>query len=305
MKRSLPDVGTWQPGSSSEDSLRNALMITCQFAQKRIVSRAEAEVRFNIQKFDSGAGVEDIVREELANLLPARYSVDAGVVDDRQGKTAGDCDVLIRDPLWSPVIKLGATASSRRRHFPIEGIYAAVEIKQRLGLVELDKAMEKMVTVSRLYRPENPYGHITENQHLPYHDQPGRVLNPLHTSVFATRLADGVPFDMIADRFGTINAMLDRNHMVTMLCVLDEGAAWYSVESGSPYNADFMRDRGENLILQICATEPDNTFYRWYALLAAHLTRSVLGLANVFDTYGSAAPHRAVRHYPEAVFNQT
>lgn len=305
MKRSLPDVSTWQPGSSSEDSLRDALMITCQFAQRRIVSRAAAEARFNIQNFDSGAGVEDIVREELANLLPARYSVDAGVVDDRQGRTAGDCDVLIRDPLWSPVIKLGATASSRRRHFPIEGIYAAVEIKQRLGLDELDRAMEKMVTVSRLHRPENPYGHITENQHLPYHDQPGRVLNPLHTSVFATGLADGVPFDKIAARFGKINAMLDRNHMVTMLCVLDAGAAWYSVESGSPYDADFMRDRGENLILQICAKEPDNTFYRWYALLAAHLTRSVLGLAGVFDAYGSAPPPRAVQRYPKAVFNQT
>ena len=304
MNRNLPDVSQWQPGASSEDSLRNALMTTCQFAQRRIVSRAEAEIRFNIQNFDSGAGVEDIVREELANLLPARYSVDAGIVDDRGGRTAGDCDVLIRDPLWSPVIKPGATAWSRRRHFPIEGIYAAAEIKQTLGLDKLEKAMEKMVTVSRLDRPENPYGHITENQHLPYHDQPGLVLNPLHTNVFATRLADGVPFDKVADRFGAINAMLDRNHMVTTLCVLDAGTAWYSVESGNPYDADFMRDRGEDLILQINAREPDNAFYRWYALLAAHLTRSVLGLSDVFRVYGSAPPHRTVRHYPKAAFNK-
>ena len=290
------------PGS--KDNLRNALMATCRFAQRRIVSTAEAEIRFNIQNFDSGAGVEDIVREELANLLPARYSVDAGIVNDRGGRTAGDCDALIRDPLWSPVIKPGATACSRRRHFPIEGIYAAAEIKQTLGLDELEKAMEKMVTLSRLDRPENPYGHITENQYLQRYDQPGLVLNPLHTSVFATRLADGVPFEKAADWFGAINAMLDRDHMVTTLCVLDAGTAWYSVESGNPYDADFMRDRGENLVLQRNVMEPDESFYRWYVLLASHLTRSVLGLSKVFHSYGSAPPDRTTRHYPEAVFNK-
>ena len=305
MHRDLPDVSGWKPTASHEESLRNALMTTCQIAQKRIVSRAEAEIRFNIQHFDSGAGVEDVVREELGNLLPKRYSVDPGVVDDSAGRTAGDCDVLIRDPLWSPVIKLGATARSRRRHFPIEGVYAAAEIKQTLGWDVLEKAMEKMVKLSRLNRSENPYGHITENQHLPYHDQPGLVLNPLHTSVFATRLEDGVPFEDVANRFGAINAMLDRNSMVKTLCVLDAGTAWYSVESGNPYDADFMRDRGENLILQINAEEPDNAFYRWYALLGQHLTRSVLGLSGVFQSYGTPPPHRKVVLYPNAAFNKT
>ena len=305
MNRNLPDVNGWKPTASNNDSLRNALMTTCQIAQKRIVSRAEAEIRFNIQQFDSGAGVEDVVREELGNLLPQRYSVDSGVVDDRLGRTAGDCDVLIRDPLWSPVIKLGATARSRRRHFPIEGIYAAAEIKQTFGLAALEKAMEKMVKLSRLDRSVNPYGHITENQHLPSLDQSGLVLNPLHTSVFATRLEDGVSFEEIANRFGAINAMLDRNSMVKTLCVLDAGTAWYSVESGNPYDADFMRDRGENLILQINAEESDNAFYRWYVLLGSHLTRSVLGLTGVFRGYGSSPPHRNVMFYPNAAFNKT
>ena len=302
--RKLPDVSEWQPEASSQDSLREALMMTCQFAQRRIVARAEAEIRFNVRNFDSGPGVEDVVREELENLLPGRYSVDAGVVNDCRGRTAEDCDMLIRDPLWSPIIKPGATARSRRRHFPIEGIYAATEIKQTLGFDELEKAMRKLVTVSRLDRPENPYGHITENQHLPYHDRPGFVLNPLHTSILATRLGDGVTFDEVADRFGAINMLLDREHMVTMVCVLDGGTAWYSVESGVPYDADFMTDRGESLILQVNGREPDNAFYRWYVLLMTHLTRTVLGLSNVFHAYGRSPPARTIRSYPEAAFNK-
>ena len=301
-QKALPDVSQWQPIVPG-NSLSTALMTTCQLAQRRIVSRARAEERFNIQNFDSGAGVEDAVREELANLLPARYSVDVGVVDDRKGQTAGDCDLLVRDPLWSPAVKLGATAVSRRRHYPIEGLYAAAEIKQSLGLDELDAAMKKMVTVSRLLRPDNPYGHITENQHLPYHDQDGMILNPLHTSVFATRLKDGVSLDEVVERFGAINALLDRSHMVTALCVLDAGAAWYSAEGSGCYDADFMRDRQKSLVLQILTQAPDRVFYHWYVLLASHLTRSILNILNVSEAYGNPPPSRDVRGYEDAAFN--
>ena len=299
---SLPDVSSWQP-IQNNDTLKSALEITCQLAQHRITSRSKAEVRFNIFNYDSGSGVEDIVREELSNLLPDRYSVEAGVVNDRNGKTAGDCDLIIRDRMWSPVIKLGATSNSRRYHFPIEGVYASAEIKQTLGFEELDAAMKKLVTLSRLERPGNPYGHITENQHLTAFDRPGAMLNPLHTSVFATGLKDGITFVEMANRFGAINAMLTRDNTVKMLCVLDQGTAWYSVASGTPFNATYMTDRQEALILQINCGEPQNAFYRFYIEVLGHLTRSVLGLANMAPEYGNPPPPRKVVTYDNAIFN--
>ncbi len=300
----LPDVSLWQPQLGSRDTLRNVEMLTCQVAQARIVARAIAETKFNIQNFDSGPGVEDIVREEVSNLLPERYSVDAGVVNDRFGNTAGDCDMIIRNHQWFSVIKPGATSQSRRVHFPIEAIYACAEIKQTLGFREIDAAMHKLVTISRLNRPVNPYGHITENQHLASLDRSGAVLNPLHTTVFATRLPDGLTFEDIARRFGAINAQLDRNQMVSMLCVLGHGTAWYSVASGNPLDATFMTDRGEPLILQLNDKEPDNAFYRFRQLLMGHLTRSVLGLTDVFSAYGSPPPPREILLYPNAIFNR-
>ena len=159
-------------------------------------------------------------------------------------------------------------------------------------------------TLSRLDRPDNLYGHITENQHLEGLDKPGMLLNPLHTTVLATRLHDGVRFEEIAERFGVINESLARNHMVTMLCVLDQGTAWYSVSSGTPLNADFMRDRSDALILQVNVKEPENAFYRLYNLLMEHLTRSVLGLTDVFHAYGSPPPNRNFRRFPTAEFNK-
>ena len=300
----LPDVSSWQPLSRNNDTLKNALEVTCQLAQNRITSRSKAEIRFNIFNYDSGSGVEDIVREELANLLPDRYSVEAGVVSDRHGNTAGDCDLIIRDQIWSPVIKLGATSGSRRFHFPIEGVYSAAEIKQTLGFAELDAAMKKLVVLSRLERPDNPYGHITENQHLLPFDIPGAILNPLHTSVFAIGLQDGIMFSDIAQRFGSINAMLTRDSMVKMLCVLDQGTAWYSVASGTPVNAAYMKDRHETLVLQVNDGGPMNAFYRFYIEQIGHLTRSVLGLANMATEYGGPPPPRKVIPYEDAVFNR-
>jgi hypothetical protein len=299
----FPDVSQWQPRNSATAPLREALLVTCRVAQRRIVAGANAEATFNIDNFDAGLGVEDIVREEFARLLPNRYKVDPGVVNDRHGRTVGDCDLLIRDRNWSAAVKLGATPQSRRVHFPVESVYAAVEIKRTLGFSELDDAMKKLVSLARLDRPDNPYGHITENQHLEFCDRPNQILNPLHTTVFATRLADGVSFDDVVQRFAAINAMLARDEMLTTLCVLDAGAAWYSIESGDPMNADYMRDRTTPLVLQIDYDEPQDVFYRHHELLMGHLTRSVLGLVGIGHTYGRPPPRRKVMAFPDAVFN--
>ena len=61
--------------------------------------------KFNIDNYDSG--LEDLVRRELSQLLADRYSVDVGVVNDQEGRTAGDYDVLIQNLIWAPVVKLG------------------------------------------------------------------------------------------------------------------------------------------------------------------------------------------------------
>ena len=142
--------------------------------------------------------------------------------------------------------------------------------------------MKKLVSLSRL---DNPYDHITENQYLEFCDRPDQILNRLHTTVFATRLAEGISFDDVVQQFAAINAKLGR---AETLCVLDAGAAWYSAESGSPMNADYMRDRTTPLLLQIDHDEPLDVFYRNHVLLMGHLTRSVLGFTENAHAYGRA-----------------
>ena len=284
----LPDISHWLPDASHTENLRSGLLLTCQAAQSRIIAEAGIERRFNINNFDSGSGVEDIVRQELSKLLPERYAVDTGVINDKEGKTAGDCDIVIRDSLWAPVVKLGATPESRRVHFPIESIYSVVEIKQTLGFQQLDDAMEKLVKVSGLNRSDNPYGHITENQHLLQLDRDGWILNPLHTTVIGTKIQEGITFKEIAYRFGQINARLSRDKMVTALCVLDRGVAFYEAKGSGSVNATFMQDRDQHLILGIHDHEQDCAFYKFFVHLMGHLNRSVLALRNIADAYGGS-----------------
>ena len=302
-KKPIPDVESWQPKLTGDITLRNSLMITCQLAQARILTRANAEIKFKVNNFDAGLGIEEVVREELSSILPSRYEVSPGLVSDRLGQTAGDCDLIVRDPKWSPIVKPGATTRSRRYHFPIEGVYAVTEVKQTLGRKELDSAMEKLVKVGRLYRTENPFGHITENQHIKALDRPGAILNPLHTTVLATRIPRRSTFEDVVNRFGEINAKLNRNEMVKMLCVLGYGTAWYSVESGKPYNATYMCDRNTPLIMQINRGEPENSFYRYFVETLGHLNRSILGLGDLLSEYGKPPPPRDVLAYPDASFN--
>ena len=285
-KDDLPDIDKWQPISDKSKTLSAGLEITCQAAQRRIVNEADIEERFNINNYDAGPGLEDIVRQEISTLLPNRYSVDAGVVNDQNGKTAGDCDVLITNRMWAPVVKLGATPGSRRVHFPIEGIYSVVEVKRTLGFEELDSAMEKLVKVARLNRPKRSYGYLTENQYIQELDKDGYILNPLWTTVIATKLKKGVAFQDVVRRFGQINACLNRDEMVKNLYVLGHGAAWYSPEDGSAGEATFMWDRHIPIQLRASDQKPENIFYVFFVQLSLHVTRSVLAMDKVFTSYG-------------------
>ena len=288
----LPDVSQWQPRTDKAPSLSAGLRLTCHAIQSRILNETDIEQRFAINNYDTGPGLEDIVRRELSQLLPDRYSIEAGVVNDRNGQTSGDHDVLILNRTWASPVKLGATSTSRRFHYPIESLYSAIEVKRTLGYQELDEAMSKLVTLSRLDRPTNPYGHITENQHFPVLDPHGSTLNPLHTIILATRLPHGISFQDLAMRFGLINCELSRQEMVRELCVLNEGVAMYMVDSeGSPsVEADFMRDTGEVLAMAIYDQEPENAFHILFVHTLGHLTRSVLRIHDLHRSYTDFRP---------------
>ena len=238
----LPDTSQWQPRNDAADTFSEAFYKRCQYIEQAILRRSQHEREMAIDSFDSGAGLEDIIREELKNLCPNRYSVKACTIDDRLGRSAGDFEVAIVNDFWFPAIKSGATASSRKVHFPIEAIYAVLEIKQTINYKTLDKAMQKLVMCHRLYRPPTEKGRIVENR------REGNCLhhptNPLFSAIIATDIGPNVTMEDLVNRFFTINKTLKRNEVVRALCALGHGTvSWGFRENKTSIKpASFMND---------------------------------------------------------------
>jgi hypothetical protein len=287
----LPDVARWQPREDSSADLAVSYRRRCQFVERRLLVRAAEEQAANIDNFDSGLGIEEIFRDELAKLLPARYGVTTGVISDRNGATAGHCDCVIFNDFWFPATKAGATEQSRRRHLPIEGTYGVIEVKQSLDARALDSAMEKLVVCQRLHRPLVARDRIVENR------ESGSCLhaisNPMHTAIFALGLGKRADFQSLVERFININKMLKRREIVTCLVVLGHGQLTWAYESddGIKPARFFYEDLYAPLRPAWTPAEQEgDTFYHYAMHLNGHLYSSVLGAEDIAALYGEHEP---------------
>lgn len=284
----LPDVNHWIPRADSAQNLRNAFFIRCQNVEERIQIRAMHERNLNIDNFDSGVGTEDIIREELESMLPKRYSIRAGVIDDSFGNTAGDFEIIIFNDIWFPAIKAGATAGSRRYHYPIEGVYAVLEVKQTIDYAILDKAMEKLVICHRLHRPPTEATRIVENRKLD--DCPHSTTNPLYSAIIALDLRPGIVMDDLVNRFFAISQMLKRKEVIRALCVLGQGTVLWGVRTDNEVKpALFMHDLDKPIIpVYDRVISTDSVFFTFVSNLLLHLYHSVLGAEDIAAFYGKS-----------------
>lgn len=282
----LPDVGTWWPRVAT-DRLSSLFFERCRQIEERILMRAAAERAGCVDPFDSGIGIEDIIREELTLLLPSRYAVRAGTIDDRYGETAGDCDIVLFNETWFPAVRAGATKQSRKIHFPIEGVYAVLETKSTLDFKSLDDALAKLVTVHRLHRPTTHGNRLVENRYI--NPSPDRdVANPLYSEVIATRVASSVTFEELINRFFAICKSLPRVDVVRSLCVIGEGAVTWGIRAANEIKtATFGHDYDTPLVpVYHRAQVVGSGFYPLVVDLLQNLNRMILSPEDLGVKYG-------------------
>jgi len=228
-------------------------------------------------------------------MLPKRYAVHAASLSDSKGYTAGDCDVVIFNDFWFPVVKSGPTTESRKVYLPIEGTYAALEVKQSLTKKTLEDAMRKLVVCHRLFRPPASFDRLIEN------DQRSGcthyISNPLFSAIIAAGLGQDWSRDEAVEMFIRINQELPRTDVVHALCILGQGTITWAyqrdpetdstkTENLSP--ATFMtQDRYSELIpVYAQAGSDDAPLYELMVRLLSHLFNSVLPPENVAVHYG-------------------
>lgn len=96
----------------------------------------------------SGQNKEKLVLELLNKCLPSRYIVDTGLVVDSEGNHSHETDLLIADGLND----FPFFSKNYKSIWFAESIYAAIEIKSKLGPAELDDALEKCRCFKNLKR---------------------------------------------------------------------------------------------------------------------------------------------------------
>lgn len=95
-----------------------------------------------------GSAAEEGFRQFLRDYLPGRFDVSTGTVVDSNGNASKQMDVIISDAGQTPVL----FSSGENRVVPIEGVYAAIEIKSNLSADELEGCFNNMQSLRALSR---------------------------------------------------------------------------------------------------------------------------------------------------------
>jgi hypothetical protein len=223
--RPLPDASSWGPRDASQ-TLASAFVEECNAAEERLLRGLQHERKSAVDSFDSGLPFEGLVRHELKRLLPRRYSVTSGLVLDRDGRTAGNCDIVVFNEIWFAPVKCPATEEPGRTYLPVEGVYAVGEVKQTLSSAALDQAMEKLVKCHRLTRPRTYAHRLVENREGC--NCPHGLTNPLFSFVLAGAISPEESLQALVERFFDISRQLKRLEVIRALCILGHGTAVWS-----------------------------------------------------------------------------
>jgi len=284
----IPDTSKWLPRDASS-SLSAAFSKECANAERRILSTLEHEKNFSIDRYDSGLPFEGIVRAELAKLIPKRYKITDGLVIDRDGKTAGNCDVVIFNELWFSPIKSPQAQDAGKLFFPIEGVYAIGEIKQSISESTLDEAMKKLIICHRLQRPRTYAHRIVENREGS--ECKHGLTNPLFSFILAGSIANGTNFERINLRFFEISKTLKRLEIITVLCILNVGAISWGfkdpLRNGEVRPALFLKDDlFHNIFPVLSSVDIRSPLLHLIQTIQLSLYHTILGPEDIATAYG-------------------
>jgi hypothetical protein len=98
-----------------------------------------------------GEGNENVLRELLRQFIGKRYAVGSGVVIDHTGGVSRQCDTVLYDNHLYPSL----FSMTSMHLYPIDVVYATIEVKTTLTSTEAAKAIDNLASVRRL-KPQDP-----------------------------------------------------------------------------------------------------------------------------------------------------
>ncbi len=98
---------------------------------------------------DIGDSREKEVITYLTKVMAHKYGFQSGEIFDKNDKNSGQVDVIMYDNLFSTVF----TDGSGKIFAPVESTYGIISVKSKMGVRELDNAIEGIKKYNSLERP--------------------------------------------------------------------------------------------------------------------------------------------------------
>lgn len=114
------------------------------------MSRKSARIRrdFSTHRLSAGTNREELVATFLREHLPERFGVSTGLIISHDGMFSNEADLVVFDrPNNSPLYP-----TEQKKLWPVEGIYALIEVKTQLSPRDLRDAVKKVQRFKRLQR---------------------------------------------------------------------------------------------------------------------------------------------------------
>lgn len=200
---------------------------------------------------ERGSEREASLRTFLQSYLPTKYAVTDGEIVDEFRQTSKQCDLIIYDQLNCPLLLAGKDY----RVFPVEPVFATIEVKSVLSTAELRDASEKIKSVKILDRQNGPIAGIVF----------------AYSSVWRTD-----PMEYIAENLRKINQGLEPYQYIDLLCVLDAGVINVIDEEGYTRITEKLSER---------------SMFVWHELAPPVLLWFFIHLLDLLDGQKSSSPN--------------
>lgn len=103
---------------------------------------------FASHRLSAGENREDLVSDFLSGHLPKRFGVSSGLVISHDGVFSNQADLVVVDELNNAPLY----AASKNKLWPVEAVYALIEVKTTLGPRDLSDAIAKCRKFKTLQR---------------------------------------------------------------------------------------------------------------------------------------------------------
>jgi hypothetical protein len=212
---------------------------------------------FASHRLSAGENREDLVADFLTHHLPRRFGVSTGMVISHDGVFSNQADLVVVDeqnnaPLY---------AATRNKLWPVEAVYALIEVKTTLGPGELSDAVAKGRKFKSLRRRYCEVGQVQR----------------ITDSLFVIWAFDSASSSTVKANLITALAGVPRSEQPDLIVVPDRivarAGAYLELsklgQANSPYRAQLHAQHGPNLDALI--PEPieanelgENALLAWY-----------------------------------------